>query len=119
VSPDLSGPGAPPGASFGVKHRRARSYPRVACAGCGALITDVKMAGVAWRPDTVVEDGFSPIVVLCKTNHCLAHDPRWRYWPWEELDVYLVWLLQNTSGHPAKKLRGLIANADSIAEMAW
>jgi hypothetical protein len=118
MSPDCSGPGAPPVASFVVTHRHAHSYPRVACAGCGVLITDVKMAGVVWRPDTIVEEGVSPIVVLCKTNHCLARDPRWRHWSWEELSVYLVWLIQNTGGHPATKLRQLIADADHVAEFS-
>ena len=121
MSTDLYGPGpdGPTAPSFGVKHRRAHSYPRVACAGCGELITDVEMAGVVWRPDTMVEEGFSPITVLCKVNHCLANDPRWKHWAWEDLGIYLVWLLQNTGGHPPKKLRQLVANADHIAELTW
>jgi hypothetical protein len=120
MSTDLYGPGAagPAAPSLVVKHRAARSYPRVACAGCGALITDVKMAGVAWPPGRVVEESVSPVVVLCKERHCLASDPRWLHWYWMPLDHYLVWLIENTGGHPAKKLRRLIADADRYAEFA-
>lgn len=88
----------------------------MACAGCGELITDVQMAGVVWRPGTIVEEGVSPIVVLCKTNHCLARDARWKHWYWMPLDHFLVWVLQNSGGHPAKKLRRLVADADRYAD---
>jgi hypothetical protein len=115
MSDDGFGPGAPPVASFVVKHRAGSSYPRVACAGCGALI--VEMAGVVWSPDPLVEEGVSPITVLCKANHCLARDPRWRDWAWEELGDYLVWVLQNTGAHPAQKFRRLVADADRAAEL--
>jgi hypothetical protein len=115
---DLYGPGpaGPTPPSFVVRHREGYSYPRVACAGCGELITDVRMAGVVWHPRTMREDDVSPIFALCKTNHCLARDPRWKHWPWEELDCYLIGLLENTGGHPAKKFRQLVADADRFAE---
>jgi hypothetical protein len=50
---DLYGPGptGPTAPSFVVAHGRGRSCPRVACAGCGALITDVEMAGIVWSPE--------------------------------------------------------------------
>ncbi len=117
-SDDLYGPGGPTTPSFGVRHRRGHNYPRLRCAGCGEWITDVKIAGIVWHPDTITEDGFSPIVVLCKMNDCLGRDPRWTHWWWQPLSHYLVWLLQNTGGHSPKKLRALIAEADEFAEMA-
>src|SRR5262245_30661250 len=100
MSHDLygSGPDGPTVSSFVVTHRNGRNYPRVACAGCGALITDVDGAGIVWHPTGMVEDGTSPITVLCKRHHCLARDPRWRHWYWMPLDHYLVWLVENTGG---------------------
>jgi hypothetical protein len=102
-----------------VTHGDGRNVPRLACAGCGDLIADVREAGVVWPPDGWLT-GEAPhfaVPVLCKGRHCLARDPRWHQWPWMPLGHYLVWLLENSGGHPPARLRALIADARRMADL--
>lgn len=80
---------------FVVSQKNGRSAPGLFCAACRCEIIDAKEAGVVWPS---FDDHFAAVfvTVLCKTNGCLAQDARWKHWLWQPLDVYLVWLLQNS-----------------------
>lgn len=78
-----------------MHHIYGRNAPRFRCERCGEWITNASMAGVVWSPDSWRGQEASTLMVLCKTNHCLVQGP-WRHWPWEQLDNFLVFLVDNS-----------------------
>jgi hypothetical protein len=70
---------------------QARYCPRLHCQECNAVITDARLARVAWP------NGEGPQVplVLCGGESGCIGLPKYARWPWSGLVEHLVYTLQN------------------------
>ena len=68
---------------------------RLSCLWISLARRASKAAGVVWSPTAWAHLEPASLVLLCKRNHCLAQDPRWKGWPWTPFDVFLVYLGHN------------------------
>jgi hypothetical protein len=79
-----------------------RWCPVVRCDHCRERITDPEMGGIVWGDDQCQATSPAPVLILCKTNHCLGRGPG-RHRLWEPLDIFFVNVAHNAGMTTARR----------------